>query len=117
MIEGCVRETFGAMVAHWQALHAPDAATRRTFARIARDETRHAALAWSIAKWASQKLDPKSRARLARIRRDAVAALADELSASHLRLEPPADVARTLGLPTAQQATALLTHVMTGLEQ
>ncbi|HEY2366099.1 MAG TPA: ferritin-like domain-containing protein, partial [Polyangiaceae bacterium] len=38
--EGCVRETFAALVAHWQALHARDPIVRAAYARIARDETR-----------------------------------------------------------------------------
>ena len=37
--EGCVRETFGALVAEWQAAHAEDAGVRREMASIAADET------------------------------------------------------------------------------
>jgi hypothetical protein len=47
VVEGCVRETYGALLATWQAAHATDAAIRRCFSRIAADETRHAALAWA----------------------------------------------------------------------
>ena len=41
-VEGCVRETFGALVALWQSTHAHDAGVRRAMAGIAADEARHA---------------------------------------------------------------------------
>ncbi len=66
--EGCVRETFGALLATYQAEHATDPQVRRTMRRIARDEARHAALAWRIANWAENRLDAvaKGRVRAAR---------------------------------------------------
>ena len=67
-VEGCVHETFGALLLHWQAAHARDASVRRTFARIAADETRHAALAWAVARWAEGRLDAAGRARVAAAR-------------------------------------------------
>jgi hypothetical protein len=45
-VEGCVREAFGALVATRQARTARDPVIRATMVRIARDETRHAALAF-----------------------------------------------------------------------
>ncbi len=42
-IEGCVGETFGALVATWKAERASDPRIRRTLRRISADETRHAA--------------------------------------------------------------------------
>jgi hypothetical protein len=50
--EGCVGETLGAALAHEQLSHATDAEARRALARIARDEERHAALAWQFTRWA-----------------------------------------------------------------
>jgi hypothetical protein len=47
VVEGCVRETFGAVVAMIQAERAGDARVRRAMRRIARDETRHAELSWA----------------------------------------------------------------------
>ena len=41
-VEGCVRETFGALIASWQAEHARDPGIKRLMRSIARDETRHA---------------------------------------------------------------------------
>ena len=60
-VEGCVRETFAALVATWQGQHAlPEIA--EVFARIAEDETRHAALAWSVAEWSMPLLSVEERA-------------------------------------------------------
>jgi hypothetical protein len=47
-VEGCVRETFGAIVAGWQAKHAHRLDIRRAMARIYVDETAHAELAWNV---------------------------------------------------------------------
>lgn len=60
-VEGCVRETFAALVATWQGRQArPEIAD--VFARIAEDETRHAALAWSVARWSMPLLAAEERA-------------------------------------------------------
>lgn len=63
-VEGCVHETFGALVATWQASHAADAYVRRTMRRIAADETRHAALAWEILVWGVAQLPARDRDRV-----------------------------------------------------
>jgi hypothetical protein len=55
-IEGCIRETFGALVATYQAKHATDEHIKAAMRVIAEDETRHASLAWRVAKWAEDKL-------------------------------------------------------------
>ena len=76
--EGCVRETFAAIVAHYQALHARDPVVRAAYARIARDETRHAELAYDAARFFDSILDEAARARVARARDAALAELARE---------------------------------------
>jgi len=50
-IEGCVRETFGAAIAAWQAARATDPIVRRAMRSIARDEARHADLGWRVDAW------------------------------------------------------------------
>jgi hypothetical protein len=50
--EGCVGETLGAALAEEQAHVATDPEAKRILRRIARDEARHAALAWKIVGWA-----------------------------------------------------------------
>jgi hypothetical protein len=101
--EGCVRETFGALVAMWQAARARDLELRRCMAAIAEDETRHAALAWAVARWAEARLDARARASVARKRVAALTCLERELG----RALPP-ELVRDAGLPNASQGCALL---------
>jgi hypothetical protein len=50
--EGCVGETLGAALAAAQLERTTDATARCVVAKIARDEARHAELAWGFAAWA-----------------------------------------------------------------
>jgi hypothetical protein len=102
-IEGCVRETFGAMVATWQATHAEDEGVRRAMGRIAVDETRHAALAWAIARWAEPRLDARARARIRKAQRAAI----ERLTADVAHALPTA-ARREAGIPSTAEARALL---------
>lgn len=102
-IEGCVRETFGAMVATWQARNAGDSEIRREMASIATDETRHAALAWAVARWTEARLDADGLARIAEAKRASVAALRREQSE-----RPARELIDSAGLPTAAQARAMV---------
>jgi hypothetical protein len=63
-VEGCARETFGALLATWQATHVDDPELARTLEGIADDETRHAALSWAIARWSASRLDRDACARM-----------------------------------------------------
>jgi hypothetical protein len=105
--EGCVRETFGALVATWQAMYAAHPGLRRTMRRIADDEIRHAALARSAARWMDGRLGARVRARVEQARRVEVAALRREVA-------DPVDpvLAREAGLPDAATACRLLDHAM-----
>jgi hypothetical protein len=102
-VEGCVRETFGAAVASYQAAAAEDPEVARLMTGIARDETRHAALSWSIARWAARKLGPEARERMAARCRATIEDLRREAS-----LPVPADLIASAGLPDAGQRRALL---------
>lgn len=101
-VEGCVRETFGALVGLHQAEHAADLEVRAAMQKIARDEVRHAALAWRVAAWLDHRLTPGARRAVARARRRAVTDLARDLACT-------ADAATrtTLGLPSAEVAARL----------
>jgi hypothetical protein len=99
-VEGCVFETFGALVAAWQGAHAPEASLRRAFQRIAADEARHAALAWAVARWAEARLDPGARARVWRARDRAVRALRARVPASR--------VDAAVGIPDPARRAALV---------
>jgi rubrerythrin len=101
-VEGCVRESFAALVATWQARHAKDPAIARAMAGIARDETRHAALAWSVASWLDARLDEGARAEVAAATRTALEALRREVAST------PAVLSEVTGLPRGSAATALL---------
>ncbi|MEO6420610.1 MAG: ferritin-like domain-containing protein, partial [Polyangiaceae bacterium] len=101
-IEGCVRETYGAVTAMWQASKAEDPRVRALMKRIAVDETRHAELAWSVAKWAHGRLSEESRARVDEAMRSAVHALAKEVS------PPGVELTRSAGLPSVAEARSLL---------
>jgi hypothetical protein len=101
-VEGCVRETYGALLAGWQAAHAQDPEIAAAMARIAEDETRHAALSWAIARWAERRLDERARARLAALREAAVAQLEVEIAAM------PEPVSRAAGFPPSAIQRALL---------
>lgn len=105
-VEGCVRETYGALLATYQARHALDPEVRAAMQRIALDETRHAAIAWSIARWVEPKLDPDARARVRGARQAAASDLMREL-----RYEAPERLQRMAGVPatnTAQTMAAAL---------
>jgi hypothetical protein len=101
--EGCIRETFGALVATWQATHARDEAIRRCMAAIAKDETRHAALAWAVARWVEARLDTRGRARVARRRLAAFKSLERELGCPRAP-----EVVSEAGLPRPSEGRALL---------
>lgn len=101
--EGCVRETFGALVGKWQAQRAQDPAIRRAMAKIAHDETRHATLAWKVAAWAEPRLSEAARARVHAARRQAVATLRKELER-----EPALELRTAAGLPSAAESLVLL---------
>jgi hypothetical protein len=71
-VEGCVRETAGAVVAAAQARTLRDPELARVFAAIAVDERRHADLAWAVDAWVTPRLLPAERRRIERARATAV---------------------------------------------
>jgi hypothetical protein len=101
--EGCVRETFGALVAHLQTTRAADPDVRACMAAIAGEETEHAALSWDVAAWIESQLSDDERARLAAERHDAFTTLARELA-----VPVDARVARVSGVPDASDAVRML---------
>jgi hypothetical protein len=102
-VEGCVRETFGALVAHHQALHARDEQVRSLMARIAEDETRHAELSWAVDGWAREQLSTSEREALREAQREAVATLRREVAAP---LE--AALVEEAGMPAPHVAASLV---------
>ncbi len=101
-VEGCVRETYGALVAMWQARTAADQHVRRAMGRIGSDEARHAQLAWSVQDWMASHLTPAARRAVERARHHALGTLRAELQQS-----PPPSLAIALGLPSRSHAMML----------
>lgn len=109
-VEGCVRETYGAIEAALQAELAADPAVARAMRMIAKDEARHAELSWRIAAWAREKLDDDER----RAIDDAMHAAARDLAREAAR-DVSAEVATIAGLPTPAVATAAVERLATAL--
>lgn len=109
-VEGCVRETFGALVGLYQASAAQDPAIARAMAGIAADEVRHAALAWQLARWADRRLSQAARARVRAARQTAIAALRRELAAA-----APPELVAVAGLPPPEVALRLCDQLAASL--
>ena len=110
VIEGCVGETYAALVAAWQADHAQDPSIATAMRTIAQDELRHAAFSWAIARWASIRLSNDANARLERARCDAIVALRRTAA----RREHPA-VTASAGLPSPHAQNVLLDQLESAL--
>jgi len=107
-VEGCVRETFGAVVAGYQARAAGDPAIRAAMGGIWRDEAKHAALSWRLHRWLAPRLADRERRALAEAANAARAELADAPAEA-------AELHHVAGLPQPETARAMLaaleTHV------
>jgi len=102
-VEGCLRETWGAVVGHHQAVHATDPHVRRAMKVIAEDETRHAALSWKVHAWAQHRLSTAERSQVREAQRKALAVLRAEVAVA-----PEAALIEEAGLPDSTRATQML---------
>jgi hypothetical protein len=100
-VEGCVRETWGALVAMWQAQRSTDRELRAAFRAISADEARHSALAWAVDSWLSTRLDDAAKKRVIEARHLAVRELFEGVDA---------EVHTVLGLPFGADARMLATR-------
>ena len=100
-VEGCVRETFGATVAGYQARSASDPAIRSAMQRIWADEAKHAALSWRLHRWLAPQLSARDRRAVTSAALAARAELADA-PAEHAELH------RVAGLPEPAAARTML---------
>ncbi|GAB4214676.1 MAG: hypothetical protein OHK0013_39570 [Sandaracinaceae bacterium] len=100
VVEGCVHETWGAVLAAAQAILAAEPVLRADLAAIARDEAEHASLSHRIDRWARARLSSAERAELDRARVDAVRELARTV------VEPSDDL-RGIGMPDAEELSRL----------
>jgi hypothetical protein len=101
-VEGCVRETFGAVIATWQARAATDAIVQAVMQRVAVDETRHAAIAIRVAEWTHRHLSTAARRRVLDARRTA----AEDVS-REVRCHPSAELVAIAGVPLRKEAESL----------
>lgn len=103
VVEGCVRETYGALLGAHQAAYATDRALRDEMARIASDEARHASLSHDVHRWLMAQLDETERAQVYDAQREAMAQLARDCAATTLD-----DATReAAGLPRGERALEL----------
>jgi len=102
--EGCIRETYGAVVAGWQAHNARDEQVRVELARIAEDELRHAELAWAVDAWAAERLSPEALQRVHAARLEAYR----ELERAVAKAEREDVLVQGAGLPPRDAALRLL---------
>jgi hypothetical protein len=102
--EGCVRETYGAVVAGWQARNAGDTQVRAELGRIAGDELRHAELAWAVEAWAAERLTAAERQRVREAMHDEFLTLERLVEQE----EPEAVLVEQAGLPSRDAARQLL---------
>lgn len=103
-VEGCVRESFGALLGGHQARTCEDAELRELFAIIAADELRHGQLAWDLHAYLQAGLDEAGRAQVEAAQLVAL----DELAQATAR-----NAARTpagLGWPTPELAANMAEH-------
>jgi hypothetical protein len=98
--EGCVHETWGAVLASAQAASCPGRALRRDLARIAHEEAGHAALSHRIDRWARGRLGEAGRVALDEARARAIAEVERSLDEMPGELEP-------VGLPDRADAARL----------
>ncbi len=103
-VEGCVHETWGAFVASWQARSARSPHVRSILRGVARDESRHADLAWAVAAWAEARLDDDTRARVTNTRRSAL----ERLRATEREVPRHPALVRELGYPCTAHAATLV---------
>ncbi|MBK7398214.1 MAG: hypothetical protein IPJ34_18460 [Myxococcales bacterium] len=108
--EGCVRETFGAVVAAFAAEHAQDPDVQRVLAGIAADEARHAELSWAVDAWIQLQLEPAARARVAAARDAAVQRLLEDGAPTM-----PAEVHSLAGYPTPSESREILERFVPAL--
>ncbi len=109
--EGCVFETFGALLATWQSARVRSPVVRGVMRRLARDEARHASLAWDMARWLDARLDRAARTRVRNERRRASVILVESLRAA-----PAHELVESGLLPPAETGVAMARALMSALD-
>lgn len=108
--EGCVRETFGALVAHYQAAASTERPVREAMREIAVDETEHAALSWDLDAWFATRLTASERALVEAAGSEAACGLEEEC-----RLSLDEETNGIVGLPPRSVGLQLFAGMREGL--
>lgn len=110
-VEGCVRETFSALLAWHQAARARDPQVALDMRGIAADETRHAELAWRVAAWLEPRLCARERAAVNAARAEALRRLDAEIDHETL----PETARAAIGWPSVREQHAMLQRMASEL--
>jgi hypothetical protein len=105
-VEGCVRETYGAALATFQASRARAEDVRAAMRTIARDESSHAALSFAIDAWLGTRLDESARRDVENARANAIDALASHVDDTRKRAFDD-----ELGMPAREEARAMFAEL------
>jgi hypothetical protein len=81
-VEGCVRETYGAVVGLIEGETSSEASFRKVMRAVATDECRHAELAWAVHAWAMPQLSEVEARRVQAAMRVAIAEIAERDAAT-----------------------------------
>ena len=101
-VEGCARETWGAVVGTYQAAHAADPQLAALMHELAADERRHATLSFELAAWLDKRLSDAERAEVAAAYERAIAELRLQV-----RTQPSEPLRSLAGIPDLVTASAL----------
>ncbi len=105
-VEGCVRETYGALVATHQSFAAEDPRIALAMRKVAEDEVRHAELSWAVAAWLEPQLSAEERAEIDAAKRAAVDEL---LSAANAPVHPA--LVKHAGMPDPATNARLMSQL------
>jgi hypothetical protein len=107
-VEGCVREAWGALSAHYQAATATDPEARQLWNEIASDESEHAELSFALHDWLMTQLAVEEQDLVEAAMQQARLDLRAELTSGPV---PHALVARRAGVPGPARAAELLAQL------
>ena len=109
-VEGCVREAWGALSAHYQSVTARDPEAQRIWREIAADETEHAELSFALHEWYLEQLTSEERSQVAAALERARLQLRVELA---IAASPHAALVYGAGVPDPICAVALFNQLET----
>ncbi len=101
-VEGCARETFGAMVGLYQSMHAPDPAVRAVMASVSEDELGHSSWSWALHEALAPRLSRQARRKIRGARDEALATLTRGLLAGKSEAERA-----ELGMPDEERLESM----------